>query len=56
MKVIIMPGHYHSYETTCPDCGCMFYYDEEDIETAGLNDFVFYVSCPDCNYPVGHIV
>ena len=34
----------------CPECGCIFTYQKEDMgrKQTGMNDFNSFVRCPDC--------
>lgn len=36
----------------CKECGCVFTYEKEDVTTeqTGMNEYMSYVACPDCNY------
>lgn len=38
----------------CPECNCIFTYQEEDIERTckGLNEYEPRVSCPDCGFEI----
>lgn len=35
----------------CKNCGCIFEYEHEDVkrEQSGINEYIYYISCPDCN-------
>lgn len=37
-------------QNTCKHCGCVFTYEKEDIKEVqyGMNEFEYYVTCPDC--------
>ena len=50
MKRILVHGNKRVKE--CNECGCIFTYEKEDIitEQRGINDYLTYVACPDCNY------
>lgn len=50
MKRIIVHGNKRVKE--CNECGCVFTYEKEDVNTeqTGMNEYITYVSCPDCNY------
>lgn len=45
-----------TYTRTCPECGCKFSYVYKD--TIGCNWLGGYqaVICPQCDYPVAHLV
>lgn len=34
----------------CKNCGCVFEYEKEDINTiqTGYNEYKYYIDCPDC--------
>ena len=49
MKKIIKPGTRKTL--TCDNCGCLFSYEEEDIEHTGrvyAGSYKQYVKCPQC--------
>lgn len=43
---IIKPGKLTQYEQTCPDCGCVFQYDKQDVCLDYMQDTIY---CPYCN-------
>ena len=50
MKRILIHGNKRVAE--CKGCGCVFTFEKEDIviEQIGINEYMTYVPCPDCNY------
>ena len=50
MKRILVHGNKRVKE--CNECGCIFTYEKEDVvtEQTGINEYMTYVACPDCNY------
>ena len=55
MKKVIKHGKLKEIEITCPNCGCIFTYENEDIiqkENPSLTSATSYrqtiVYCPDC--------
>ena len=58
---IIKPGSKIKFTVTCPDCGCEFEYDIDDVETdhtVALTtypvQFERYVKCPCCGKHIHH--
>ena len=48
MKQIIKHGH-APYKATCPLCGCIFTFEDEDIENNHCQwDYEEWLSCPEC--------
>lgn len=43
------------FHATCPNCGCEFTYETEDLNGTDY-DGVNYVKCPECGTPVSHSV
>ena len=50
MKRILV--HVNKRVKECNECGCIFTYEKEDVitEQRGINEYLTYVACPDCNY------
>lgn len=57
MKKVIEHGYRYNMETICPNCGCRFSYEWEDVETRYNSKSTYYtyamypiylVSCPEC--------
>lgn len=44
------------YTRTCPECGCKFSYNYKDTVLSGWNGGYVAIHCPQCGYPVAHIV
>ena len=43
----------HKYEKICPACGCVFGFDDNDINRTGpFYDPVYDIYCPDCGYQI----
>ena len=53
MKHIIKPGT--KYIATCPECGCVFSYEKEDIRhEVWRNEAYNWVTCPQCDMAVDY--
>lgn len=48
MIKIIKPGN--KWILTCPYCGCVFSYEEEDVHCfqTHMNEYEYMVQCPQC--------
>ena len=41
----------YKYEQTCPKCGCVFGFNDNDVDVIGpFYDPVYSIYCPDCGY------
>lgn len=59
MITIISHGHPDetpTYTRTCPECGCKFTYQFCDCIDANIYGGYSAVLCPECHYPVAHLV
>lgn len=55
MIKIIKQGQLRKFYVTCPECGCEFEYDKEDVSTICSGLYAFsYVVCPCCGEQVNH--
>jgi len=59
MKKIIEHGYRQYMETKCPNCGCKFSYEWEDVEKSPCKytypNFTYtfpgyYITCPECHH------
>ena len=49
MITVIKPGRIRGYEVTCKRCGCVFRFEDSDIEkNAPYYDNTVKVKCPHC--------
>lgn len=48
MIIVLKRGN--RYKVNCPDCGCEFSYEKEDVEVKqlGMNEYERTVNCPEC--------
>ena len=42
--------HGRSRQSICYNCGCIFTFEKEDakLDQTGINDYEYFVKCPDC--------
>ena len=57
MIVIIKHGTVDEYEKTCPKCGCIFRFTDDDISKFDISRFdgaetIQVIDCPDCGEPI----
>ena len=45
-----------TYTRTCPECGCKFTYNWSDTQQTGWGGGYQMIKCPQCGYPVAHLV
>ena len=47
---IIKKGNLFPYQLTCPKCGCIFEFQDEDIEVKQVmyNEWIWMMRCPTC--------
>ena len=48
---IIKEGHIYPYQLICVKCGCIFEFQDEDIQEVQdrINDFHYQINCPICD-------
>lgn len=50
MKTIIRHGN--KRRAICLECGCEFFYEDEDIRRGNQRDWYMVVDCPDCRHHI----
>ena len=52
MITIIKHGAISQYEKTCPKCGCIFRFTDDDISRFNGPVTIQVIGCPDCGEPL----
>lgn len=52
MITIIKHGAVGQYEKTCPNCGCIFRFTDDDTTIFRAAEILQVIVCPDCNGPL----